>query len=397
MAKSKFGQVRPHRDGFIAKYANGRKTKSGNTSYTVRTVKSEAEGWAWLREVEKAMQRSALADNRPTRAQGALSVSGAIENYISSRIGAGRAAGTIEQYRISAKFVAMSGLGRMAANATTPEDVDAHIAWRRQNPYRTVVRKGGKTVAMPAPGKTVSNATTYRDRALLSATFRWLRKRRLVEFNPVEAVAVPDRPETALRPFEPDEISAFLEACHPIHLRPLATLGFYSGQGEDELVGLRWSNVSFQQRALLLVRKKTGKAIAIPLHALAFDALREQRERQVRDGRWCVDGPVFLSRYGRRYAEFPKGAWAGAIKRAGLVGRGLTPHSMRRTFATYFEGQERDLQELLGHADSATTRIYRRWRPDRARASVESLSYGEAAHTQHTQAQKPTGTKGRED
>ena len=85
---------------------------------------------------------------------------------------------------------------------------------------------------------------------------------------------------------------------------------------------------------------------------------------------------VFLSRYGRPYASFPKEAWRGAIERAGLSGRGLCPHSMRRTFATYFEGRDRDCQEILGHADIATTMIYRRAQNDRMRAGVMALDYG---------------------
>ncbi|MHC4732735.1 MAG: tyrosine-type recombinase/integrase, partial [Planctomycetota bacterium] len=64
------------------------------------------------------------------------------------------------------------------------------------------------------------------------------------------------------------------------------------------------------------------------------------------------------------------------LKRAGLLGRGLNgPHSLRRTFATDYEGQERDLQALLGHKDLATTLLYRRSRDDRTRAAVEALCY----------------------
>lgn len=93
---------------------------------------------------------------------------------------------------------------------------------------------------------------------------------------------------------------------------------------------------------------------------------------------------MFLSRYGRPYAEFPKGAWAGAIARAGLEDRGLTPHSLRRTFATYYEGQDRDLQEILGHKDLSTTLIYRRSRDERKRASVQALDYGLARDSKRT-------------
>ena len=46
---------------------------------------------------------------------------------------------------------------------------------------------------------------------------------------------------------------------------------------------------------------------------------------------------------------------------------------MRRTFATYFPGTDRDCQELLGHADLATTLLYRRARDDRKKAAVNAM------------------------
>ena len=43
------------------------------------------------------------------------------------------------------------------------------------------------------------------------------------------------------------------------------------------------------------------------------------------------------------------------------------------TFATFWEGQDRDLQEILGHQSLVTTLLYRTSRNDRKRASVDAL------------------------
>ena len=89
-----------------------------------------------------------------------------------------------------------------------------------------------------------------------------------------------------------------------------------------------------------------------------------------------MEAHVFLSRYGRPYREFPRDAWHGALGRAGLEGRGLQgPHSLRRTFATEYQGEDRDLKELLGHADLSTTLLYRRFKPSRAREAVLALDF----------------------
>ena len=49
---------------------------------------------------------------------------------------------------------------------------------------------------------------------------------------------------------------------------------------------------------------------------------------------------------------------------------------MRRSFATYFPGTDRDCQEILGHSDLQTTLLYRRSRDERKRAGIEALDYG---------------------
>lgn len=47
-----------------------------------------------------------------------------------------------------------------------------------------------------------------------------------------------------------------------------------------------------------------------------------------------------------------------ASNRAGLIAA-VTPHCLRHAFATHFDGDIRDLQELLGHKSLETTQIYR--------------------------------------
>jgi integrase/recombinase XerD len=81
-------------------------------------------------------------------------------------------------------------------------------------------------------------------------------------------------------------------------------------------------------------------------------------------------GPLFLGDRGRRLAR--QQAWAmvtSAAKRAGLAG-GVTPHTLRHSFATHLLEGGADLrivQELLGHASISTTQLYTHLTGERVR------------------------------
>jgi len=67
---------------------------------------------------------------------------------------------------------------------------------------------------------------------------------------------------------------------------------------------------------------------------------------------------------------------AAAAERAGIQKR-ITPHKMRHTYATELlhRGADiREIQELLGHSNLATTEIYTHVVVDRLRGAVERLA-----------------------
>ncbi len=83
------------------------------------------------------------------------------------------------------------------------------------------------------------------------------------------------------------------------------------------------------------------------------------------------ESPVFVSRTGKRLGR--ENIWRLAKKYATIAGvrRKLSPHTLRHSFATHLLEGGADLrvvQEMLGHADIATTQIYTHVNTDRLRA-----------------------------
>jgi integrase/recombinase XerD len=68
---------------------------------------------------------------------------------------------------------------------------------------------------------------------------------------------------------------------------------------------------------------------------------------------------LFISKRGKRLSR--KGMWKNYAALAKLAGTGSKIHTLRHSFATELLSRGADLrsvQELLGHADLATTQIY---------------------------------------
>ena len=138
---------------------------------------------------------------------------------------------------------------------------------------------------------------------------------------------------------------------------------YSTGLRVSELVGLPISALGRDPR-FLLVRGKGGKERMVPLGGKAVDAL--EKYRSVRK--------AFLKREADSKWLFPSRAEGGHLTRqrfaqilkeialaAGLDPRKLSPHVLRHAFASHLVDRGADLrsvQQMLGHADIATTQIY---------------------------------------
>ena len=161
-----------------------------------------------------------------------------------------------------------------------------------------------------------------------------------------------------------------------VALRDLAVLELLYGAGirVSECCGLDESDVDLG-RGMVTVLGKGSKVRRIPLGDAAADAVDAWialgRPRLVTDA--TPTGAIFLNRRGRRLG--PRDARRILERHPLPDGRTLHPHALRHAYATHLlEGGAdlRTVQELLGHADLATTQIYTHLTRERLRAVYES-------------------------
>ena len=143
--------------------------------------------------------------------------------------------------------------------------------------------------------------------------------------------------------------------------RALLELGYGAGLRVSELCGLGLTDLRFGE-GLVRVLGKGGKERLVPVGrsvvgavSIYLHTLRPALDRGSSRDR------VFLNARGAPLSRV--GAWAvvkRSAARAGIAKR-VTPHTLRHTFATHLlEGGAdlRAVQEMLGHADLATTQLY---------------------------------------
>lgn len=189
-----------------------------------------------------------------------------------------------------------------------------------------------------------------------------------------------DRPKAA-RPLpkvlSAEEVDRLIEAAHAAAADPEATpaeaLGrarfaallevlYAAGLRVSELVSLPASVLRGEGRAIL-VRGKGDKDRLVPFGARAREAVLAYRRRLAESGRHA--GSRFLFPASSAEGHLTRQQFARELKLhaagLGIAADRVSPHVLRHAFASHLLAGGADLrvvQELLGHADIATTQIY---------------------------------------
>jgi site-specific recombinase XerD len=211
-------------------------------------------------------------------------------------------------------------------------------------------------------------ATVARKLAAIRGLYGFLVRTERAGQNPAELVSSPKRAEKLPHVLSAEQMRSLLEripAHTPLELRDRAMLelAYSCGLRCEEIVNLDEGALDFETEQLRVLGKGSKERL-LPVGEPAQRALRRYTER----GRRALatdprERALFLSKSGKRLSNSDVTRRLGLWTREAAISAGVSPHSLRHSFATHLlEGGAdlRTIQELLGHASISTTQVYTR-------------------------------------
>jgi integrase/recombinase XerD len=258
----------------------------------------------------------------------------------------GLAANTVSAYMADLQRFIDYAVASDVVNPLQRETITCYLSTRRQDGITT------RSVA--------------RELSAIKAFCRFLNERGELHGEPPLNVQTPKLAQRLPSVLTYEEVEALLQAPDVTTASgkrdaALLEVMYATGLRASELVGLRLSDVDLTS-GYVKARGKGGKERFIPLGELAalqLDDYLESGRPPLLKQRWSSD--LFLNRSGRAMSR--QSVWKIVKKYVqwASIDKPISPHTLRHSFATHLlEGGAdlRSLQQLLGHADIATTQIY---------------------------------------
>ncbi len=242
----------------------------------------------------------------------------------------------------------------------------AYLGTRGVASANRVTRRHILDFLMDSREKGLKTATLSRRLVSVKVFLRYLQQEGLLDASPADAMDSPrlwHMLPDVLSTREVDRLLAQPDADQPLGLRDRAMLETFYGTGlrVSELTALLLDDVRFEERYLRCMGKGRKERV-VPFGDSARDLLRryldEVRPSLCRD---AGERHVFLNRRGRPLDR----RWVWRLirrhaRRAGIT-KHVSPHTLRHSFASHLLANGaplRVIQEMLGHADIATTQVY---------------------------------------
>jgi integrase/recombinase XerD len=221
----------------------------------------------------------------------------------------------------------------------------------------------------------VAAATLQRKIACLRSFYRHLRREQLIDHDPAAELRGPRSRARLPQVLSRDEVARLLaqpRGSSPSALRDRALLEtmYACGLRASEVIGLELSELDLDG-GVLRARGKGSKERIVPIGSKAIASLQAYLDRARPRLVGLHEEPrVFVNLRGRPLSR--QGLYKIVQRHAATAGLAhrMSPHTLRHSFATHLLAggcDLRSLQEMLGHADIATTQVYTHLSTERLR------------------------------
>ena len=204
----------------------------------------------------------------------------------------------------------------------------------------------------------------------LKTLYNFLLNEGLIKSNPVNTIERPKVAKRKIQTFNSNEVYTMLNAYDVntfIGLRNYTLLSFLLATGvrRSEFINLTIFDVDLQADIIRVIGKGDKERL-IPigkkLKLILKRYLKARDEYLEQECKYKTSAAFFINRYGDKLQLSGANSIFQSLKKTlGLRGKRFSAHIWRHTFAKSFllnGGDVFSLQELLGHADVDTTRIY---------------------------------------
>lgn len=211
-----------------------------------------------------------------------------------------------------------------------------------------------------------ATSTIARKIASIRAFYQFLLADKYIELDPSQNLDSPKLEKHLPRVLTIEQIDYLLslpktDTVLGIRDKAMLELLYATGVRVSELVSLKVEDLNLSMGFVKCLGKGSKERI-IPVGGQAVDALKNYLEQAYYTiYKQHSNNSLFLNRHGRELTR--QGFW-GILKnyeKRMHLDFSITPHTIRHTFATHLLENGADLrsvQEMLGHADIATTQIY---------------------------------------
>lgn len=197
--------------------------------------------------------------------------------------------------------------------------------------------------------------------ASLKALFKYLSTRKLIKTNPTLLLYSPRVPERLPGFLTEEEVTRVIESpdgdsWQSLRDKSIMELLYATGIRVGELTSLTMNNINIAGDTIK-VEGKGRKERIVPVGRPAMKALIEYLEARPQK----AQKKVFLNKYGKPLTDRSVERLVDKYGKKAGIGRPITPHTFRHSFATHMLDRGADLrtvQELLGHERITTTQVY---------------------------------------